>query len=373
RRATPQLPNPAYISLTESASPGNAGYAPSSAPSTHVSPQTSRRSAKSSPGCFQALAGLIVLLSAVIFGWWFLVESDLFDQGILPSGDGAITGGGGDDAASLPPEEQSRKQALSERTLALGVDKAYLTRLTDQLFYERHSELQGTQLTGSPEDAALRAEWDAIASDMLTLMEQNLSTAARGRLGRYSPQDLDRWKAQVNQRYVSTRALYDLADGRYAKLFPGRTSDGFVEQPADQIWFALAQDRVNALESGNKLSEIKFERGSYSQQMQGSLDPGEGFVYTLNLSAGQLMRLNLQASSPETLLSLYLPSPTNEEPYLLSDSTDTTWSGELPQTGYYEIVIVSTAEQPISYQLNVAVDTVIENPPEAPAQPEAKD
>lgn len=368
-RRSAQLPiGPAYISLTDppyAPLPAPA-YVPAS-PSTEVTPRNP--GTRSSSGCLQALLGLILLLGVAGLGLWGLSAF-----GWLRGGDGVVViPGEGETGTGLPPDEQARKQAITDRALKLNVDKTYLTRLTDQLFYERHSDLQGTQLTAQPEDAALRAEWDAIAKDMLTLTEQNLSTEARKQLGRYTPADLDRWKSRVNQLYVSSRALYDLADGRYSQLFPGRTSDGFVDQPTDQIWFALVQDRVNALESGNKLSQIQFEKGTYSQQVQASLDPGEGKVYILSLTTGQLMRLSLQPSTAETLLSFYVPSPNNELPYLLSDSKDTTWSGELTQTGYYEIVVVSTAKQPLTYQLNVAVDNIIQNPAEAPAAPEAKD
>ncbi|MBD2257015.1 serine/threonine-protein kinase [Pseudanabaena sp. FACHB-2040] len=369
RKSTPQPPRgPAYISLTDPP------YAPLPQPTASYTPPLieepveprPRPTPRSSSGCLQALLGLLVLLGVVGLGWWGLTASGWLDNIAIPGGSDV----GGPD---ISEEEQTRKRATTERAQALGVDNSYLTQLTDQLFYERYPDLRGTQLTSSPEDAALRTEWDAIANDMLTLTEQNLSTAARQRLGRYNSSDLDRWRAQVNQLYVSRRALYDLADARYGNLFPGRVNDGFVEEPTSQIWFALAQDRVNALESGQKLTEISFQPGTYSQQIQVNLDPGEGQVYTLNLNSGQLLRLNLQPSSPETLLSLYLPSPTDEDPYLLSDSSNTTWSGELTQTGYYEIVVVSTAQQPITYQLNVAVDTVITNPAEPPAASADKD
>ncbi|PSN13704.1 hypothetical protein C7271_22325 [filamentous cyanobacterium CCP5] len=208
---------------------------------------------------------------------------------------------------------------------------------------------------------------------MLNVIEANLSTTARERLGRYNPADLDRWKRQVNQLYVSSRALYDLADAKFERLFPGRTTDIFVEAPIDQIWFGLAYDRTRALESGDRLTQIQFESGAYSQQNQGSLDPGEGQVYILNLSVAQLLRLNLQVPADSALISLYVPSPSDDLPYLLSDSPDTTWSGELPQDGYYEVVVVSRASQPFSYQLTTAVDQVKDGSISRPAAPEAKD
>jgi hypothetical protein len=46
----------------------------------------------------------------------------------------------------------------------------------------------------------------------------------------------------------------------------------------------------------------------------------------------------------------------------------------LPQSGYYEFVIVANAE-PIAYQLNLAIDNVTSKPAQSPSPeaPEAKD
>ncbi|MBD2027722.1 hypothetical protein H6F80_25525 [Leptolyngbya sp. FACHB-711] len=86
------------------------------------------------------------------------------------------------------------------------------------------------------------------------------------------------------------------------------------------------------------------------------------------------MRLNIQAASQSTLLSIYLPKPTRELPVLLEDSTDVTWTGNLPQSGYYEIVIVARGKTATDYQLNLAIDNVTSAPVEAarPEAPEAK-
>lgn len=367
---------PAYIAINQPpyTLPTPTYTPPALAQPDPLPPVRRKKVRRASSGCGQALLGLLVLLSLASLAWWGLVTyGGQWLQTNPISGWLSGSGSGSSRNPNFAPDEQARKQAISDRSQALGVDKAYLTRLSDQLFYEGHRDLQGRKLTDSAEDAALRAEWDAIAAEMLTLLEQNLSKEARSRLGQYTSADLGRWKTQVNDLYVSSRALYDLADARYGQLFPGRVNDGFVDQPTNQIWYALAQDRVNALASGEKLSEIKFEKGVYSQQVQATLNPGEGQVYILSLTSGQLMRLNLQANPAETLISLYLPSPTDKQPYLLADAKDTLWSGELSQTGYYEIVVVSTAQQPLSYQLNVAVDTVVETSPEDLAKPNDKD
>jgi serine/threonine-protein kinase len=278
----------------------------------------------------------------------------------------------GDTTAENPAfseAEQARKQALRERTVALGVDPTFLVNLTDQIFFEQNPDLQGTQLTNQPEDAARRAEWDAIANANLDLLEANLSTEARSKLGSFSEADRERWQGQVNQLYVSSKALYDLTNARFNQLFSGRPRQGFVETPIDQIWFGLAQDRVNALVKGDALTEIRFEPGTFSQQLDGNLDPGDGQVYILNLSAGQLIRLNLQAPPGSTRLSLYVPVPTPDLPHLLANAEQNTWAGELPQSGYYEIVVVSQAQEPIPYNLTVGVDNVLEDILNRPAPP----
>jgi len=324
---------------------------------------------KSSSGCWSALAGLLLTVGVAGGLWWWLDPLSQF------AGDGteAVSPGGSDaENPALSEAERDRKQTLRDRAIALSVDQSYLTGLTDQLFYERNPNLQGTQLTDQPEDEPLRAQWDGIAAENLDLLEANLSTEARSRLGRYNPTDSDRWQRQVNARFVSSRALNDLADARFSQLFPGREANsGFVETPVDQIWFGLAQDQVNAMERGENLTEITFEPGAFNQQRSGNLNPGHGQIYILNLSAEQLLRLNLQAPPGSTRLSLYLPVPTDELPYILADAEQNTWAGDLTQSGYYEVVVVSQGSTPIPYSLTVAVDNVsndIINQPDPPAK-----
>ncbi len=323
---------------------------------------------RSSAGCWPALAGLLITVGMAGGLWWWF---DPLSQFPLGSTDAVSPDSSASGDNALGEAERDRKQALRDRALALGVDWSYLSSLTDQFFFEQNPERQGIPLTDQPQDEALRAQWDGIAAENLDLIEANLSPGARSKLGRYNPSDSDRWQRQVNQLYVSSRALTDLTNARFSQLFPGRVREGFVETPIDQLWFALAQDQVDALASGAALTEITFAPGTFSQQQQGTLAPGNGKVYILNLSAGQLMRLNLQAPPDATRLSVYVPVPTEELPQILANAEQTTWAGELPQSGYYEIVVVSQGSTPISYRLTVAIDNVINgivNQPDPPAK-----
>ncbi|MFQ4135771.1 protein kinase domain-containing protein [Nodosilinea sp. PGN35] len=362
----PEPPPPPTVAVAPAASYGPPmAYDPTA---TVAPPPRAVPVQKTSSGCWPALAGLLVMLGVAGGLWWWLDPLSQF-----PGDNSDVVSPDGSDVSNpnLSEAERDRKQALRDRAVALSVDWAYVSQLTDQLFYEQNPDRQGTQLTDQPADEPLRAEWDAIAADNLDLIEANLSTEARSRLGRYNPTDSDRWQRQVNALYVSSKALYDLTDARFNQLFPGRASEGFVETPVDQIWFALAQDQVNAMESGESLTEIAFAEGTFSQQQQGNLNPGHGQIYILNLTAEQLLRLNLQAPPESTRLSLYLPVPTDDLPHLLADAEQNTWAGELPQSGYYEIVVVSQATSVVPYSLTVAVDNVINdiiNRPDPPAK-----
>ncbi len=268
------------------------------------------------------------------------------------------------------PQEENREIGLQQRSETLGVSFSFLVQLANQTFYTRYPEQQGRTLSDNPQEQELRKTWDSIANEWLNLLEANLSSTARQKLGSYTKADRDGWKQQVNQLYVGSRSLFDLTDARFFALFPEQQGQSFIEQPIGQIWQGIAADQITALKNNTALERIQFAPGTFSRQISGRLAPGSGKVFIANLSEGQIMRLNVQAPAQSTWLSLYLPRPTRELPVLLEDSSEVTWAGNLPQSGYYEIVIVAKSETAIDYQLNLAIDNVTSAPVE-PAQPEA--
>ncbi|MGD1908457.1 MAG: protein kinase [Leptolyngbyaceae cyanobacterium] len=340
---------------------------------TAAAPLPPRPKAKSGgSGCFPALLGLGLVVGAVGLVWWVANRWEPAGTGTASSTPGQVQDQGSANPA-FSQEEQSRKNAIRQQRQNLGVDQRFFVGLTDQLFYERYPEMQGKALTDRPEDATMRANWDAIALENLDLLERNLTDRARQGLGVYSASDRDRWRQAVNPLYVSSRAVFDLADARFDQLFPGRLGQEFIAQPIGQVWYGLAEHSVQGIQSGDRLEEIQFEQGSFGQSVRDRLEAGAGRVYILSLGEGQLLRLNLQAPQGSTQLSLYVPSPTDAVPYLLADSPERTWSGELPQSGYYEIVVVATGESAVDYALDIAVDNVTATPAEPPEAPEAKD
>jgi serine/threonine-protein kinase len=323
---------------------------PSGSSSALTIPQSSDNQTDPS-GVWQASLGLAILLGLAGLLLWFFM-------GRTPS----LPWLGNRPDQSLPSDysaaEAARKTQLQQRRTTLGIDQTYFNDLIAQGFYQQYPELRDRPLSTQPQDAPLRLRWDNTALDLLDLLEAHLSQRARRGLGGYGPSDRTLWQSMLDRLNLSDLALSDLADARFAQMFPGQHREDILTTPLGQIWYGCADDSLRDLDSGKALQALRFEPGTFSQQLTGQLEPGAGQVITLSLTQGQLLRLDLQAPDRSTWLSLYRPKPTEAMPYLLADSPDTQWSGQLPETGYYEIVIVSKASTPISYQLEVAVDQV---------------
>ena len=313
-------------------------------------------------GFIQAAIGLLVLLGVTSLALVLFAGLGLRPR--LPFSQRATAPEEVDtDASVLPADEIARKEELVQRREALGVNETWLNSWVNQRFYDQYPNLAGRPLTSNPEDAPLRLRWDNLAMEALDTVQLHLSMPARRGLGAFGADDRESWRRSVNQLNVSSRALDDLADAKFAAIFPQARRNEILDQPVGQIWYALAQDRLEELSSGETLERVEFEPGTFRQQLTGQLAPGEGRVFVLNLQAGQNLRLNLQAPENSTLMSLYLPEPSQEVPFLLSDSSETVWSGRLAQTGYYEVAIASNSPNPFNYALSVAVDNIRTTPP----------
>lgn len=71
--------------------------------------------------------------------------------------------------STSPPTSSTTTRAdkIFNRRQALGISEAEFNNQVNQKFYAKHPELNGRSLTNTPEDAALRAEWYAIAEEVL--------------------------------------------------------------------------------------------------------------------------------------------------------------------------------------------------------------
>lgn len=158
--------------------------------------------------------------------------------------------------------------------------------------------------------------------------------------------DHARWREQINGVNVGSRSLYDLTDAKFFQSFPAFADSDFLDLAIGQVYYAITNDTANSIVSGDARENVEFNSGTFRQDLSDSLTPGEGKVYTLELSTKQQLRLNLSAPTGTTLLSLYLPLPTEEIPFVFTNSEQTTWSGQADQSGFYEVVILLSTVLP---------------------------
>jgi serine/threonine-protein kinase len=253
----------------------------------------------------------------------------------------------------FPDSERRRKEALQQRRTALDIRYSFYADLVNEEYWTQFPDQRGRTLGTRSEEAQAREQWDAIASDLLGQLDRaNLSAASRRQLGSFSDADLARAKAEVNQFRLSSRSLYDLVDARFLLAFPQHKGKDFLKKPIGQVWRAMVTDTLNEVKSGAAFEQIAFDPGAVNKQLSGTLKPGEGKVVIASLSTGQVLKVNLSTSG-QSLFSLYSPSGKTT---LLEDSGDRTWSGQLPESGFYEFVVVSNASGSINYQLDITVE-----------------
>jgi serine/threonine-protein kinase len=333
---------------------------PSSPPTARTPSPNS--TAKPSSGLFGKILLIFVSITvAAGVGWlggnWW-IRSQLKSNNVNPQAIDGSAVAPTNDPEPQPPEqfsaqERERKEALRQRRLNLGIDYNFYINLVNEAFWTQYPERRRRTLGTGAEDVQLRQQWDAIAADLLTKLEQiNWSAAARQQLGSYGQADLTRAKAEANQLRLSSRSLYDLADAKFFNKFPQERGKEFINKPIGQVWQAIVVDTLNAVKTGEAFEQIAFAPGAANKQVSGRLKPGEGKAFIASLSAGQAMTVKLDTDK-KALLSIYSPT---RKTTLLEDSGDRTWSGQLPESGFYEFVVVSDASEPIDYQLNLTVE-----------------
>jgi serine/threonine-protein kinase len=253
-----------------------------------------------------------------------------------------------EDSSNYSVEERERKKALQERREALKIDNSLYINLVNEAFWQQYPQQRERLLTDSPADAIWRQYWDEQASQLLDQLSK-LSEPARQKLGQYDESDIQQWKADINKLHVSGRALNDLADAKFYSLFPEQPKvESLINLPIGQVWQAIATEQVQALQNKTALQELRFNAGNNQTEVADVLQPGAGKVYIAYLTKDQTLQVDLQAPIG-IVLSIY--PPTRDVPPLLEDSDNLQWSGKLPQTGYYEFTVISTASDAIPYSL----------------------
>ncbi|MEH2467433.1 serine/threonine-protein kinase [Nostoc sp.] len=264
-----------------------------------------------------------------------------------------------DPLAQYSPAERQRKERLSDRRQQLGINEKFYVNLVNELFWDRNPSLRGRTLSDGPEDEGLRAEWDKTGSELLEKLVL-LSANTRRQLGTYTTAERDRQNVEVNKINVGSRSLSDLGDAAFLNIFPEQRGKNFRVQPIGQVWYGFVSDKLSAILDGSAFEKLVFEPGAISKTVNGTLQPGGGKVFIAGLAKEQSLDLKLQANS-QVLLSVYSPSGKIQ---FLEDSTQRSLLTKLPEKGFYEFVVVSTASKPVDYQLSITVENP--TPPPSP-------
>ncbi len=263
---------------------------------------------------------------------------------------------------TLDPREQAYRTKLATLRQELGLGgeahERFFIRLVDDVFCPQHPELRPCKL--GTEQIDLRLQWFGTAEELLNRLKQaNLSETLRVQLGNYQLKtDPERWKQAAHQLNLNSCALADLTDARFYQLFQGWVPQGRgqnlvaqYEPGLGQVWMALAYDQLAAMQA-NPPQVIRVRRDGGSE---GSLEPGEGKIYLARLREGRTLAVELE-SNRATQWSVYPPvgAPGRcEESALLQDSSDPGWAGQLPQSGFYQVVVVSAAPERLDYRLKL--------------------
>jgi len=259
-----------------------------------------------------------------------------------------------DPTANYSPEEKQRKQKLRDRLEELNINSRFFSNLVNQVFWEKNPSRTGRSLSSEPEDESLRKEWDKTAMEVVEKLAI-LSENSRRQLGTYTSSTRQKWQMVINSKNVSSNALYDLADAALLRIFPEQKGKNFISKPLGQVWQGFANDRLNDIMENKAWEKIVLDPGNTSKMARGTLDPGGGKVFIAKLVKDQNMQVQLDANT-EVLLSVYSPSGKTK---FLQDSKSRQLSQILPESGFYEFVVVSTASNPEDYEFSLT----IENPP----------
>lgn len=132
--------------------------------------------------------------------------------------------------------------ALRDRRRNLGIDYAFFTGLVDEVFYAQHPDLKDRNLGNGTDQGKLQTEWNTIANTLMDKLE-TLTPQTRGRLGTYRRETYDQWLAQLGG---NQQTLDSLADTRFYELFPDLKGKTLNPQTFGQIWYAIAEEQVEA-------------------------------------------------------------------------------------------------------------------------------
>jgi hypothetical protein len=103
---------------------------------------------------------------------------------------------------------------------------------------------------------------------------------------------------------------------------------------------------------------FRFEKGAKSGTVEGSAVRGERRTYVFHARRGQQGKIVISAPENNAVFQLLLPAertPSGAKAMMLAGPEARAWSGQLPRTGNYRIIVSGTRGN-ASYRLRLAID-----------------
>ena len=100
--------------------------------------------------------------------------------------------------------------------------------------------------------------------------------------------------------------------------------------------------------------EVRFARGKSQATMRGVAKYAMSYVFDLDARSGQTMAINLAGKNSQLTFSLIAP----DEETIEGAFSVAKWTGDLPQSGKYSIVVVMNDENapPVPFSLTVRIN-----------------
>jgi serine/threonine protein kinase, bacterial len=183
-------------------------------------------------------------LGWVAVRWWF--------QSQQPSTSGptaAVSASSAQPVQAYSAPERQRKAQLIGRLERLGVSSSFFYRLANEAYYLNYPDQRGRLLRSGAEDAALRANWDQVAFQVLDAIEP-LRPAARDRLGRYTEADRTAWMAQLRAAGQDSGPFFERVESQLTDALPMYRGVDLRSRAAFQLANGIAADRM--VEAGRR-------------------------------------------------------------------------------------------------------------------------
>jgi serine/threonine protein kinase len=194
---------------------------------------------------------------------------------------------------------------------------------------QRAKRLQVSQ----PFLARLSQETSQTTESLLKRLE-GLSQEARRGLGTYKRVNYTAWLSKRSSD-LSDRAIETLSDAQFVAFFPDQKGRILNPKTFGQVWYAIAFDRIKIAKSDLITSNLS-----------GTLRHGVGRVYRSQFRQGQMIRLNLKTDQ----IAVWMFSG---DTTLIKNSSQPTWTGQIPRSGIYELIITPTRLSDVQYELNI--------------------